>query len=417
MAAYEYITNTGVIVADTSDIKQEVEAEYKAALGQSLNTDASTPQGTLIAAETLSRTGVMKNNAELANQINPNLAEGVFLDAISALTGTDRGVDRSTIVQDVLMRGNSTTVITAGSRIQIGTGDIFELAAPITIPVSGEISTAVFRSEVSGDIPVPVGPAQIIDGIIGWGSVEILPTSTVIPGALALTDPALRNFRNLTLFRQGIGSSGAIQAAALNVENVTSVRVVENNTSTVTTVNGVPFTLPNAMWVCVAGTPDQAELAMALYKAHQGGCPWDWGTAAGVPVGPVEVADPWTGLPYLVKWTTPILYDVYYHLDVEQVNTTSDPVAAVRKAILDYATGQMSGEQGLIIGESISAFEAAGAVAREIPGLYIKDCKVCVLPAGSPAPVYPSGYVYEHPLAMFEQGQTNSGNIIVNIIT
>ena len=87
---YDYILTTGVIVSDTGVINEEVITEYQQAFGSDLVTTPNTPQGVLITAETAARVAVADNNAALANQINPNVAGGVFLDAIGALTGTYR---------------------------------------------------------------------------------------------------------------------------------------------------------------------------------------------------------------------------------------------------------------------------------------------------------------------------------------
>ncbi|MBP3932282.1 MAG: hypothetical protein J6D44_00175, partial [Pseudomonas sp.] len=96
MADYNYIVSTGVIVPDTASLRSEVEAEYKSVLGADLPVTPETPQGVLITAEVESRDGMVRNNAELANQINPDIAGGVWLDAIWALTrGKRRGATRS----------------------------------------------------------------------------------------------------------------------------------------------------------------------------------------------------------------------------------------------------------------------------------------------------------------------------------
>ena len=91
MADYAFVDETGVIIPDTGTVKATVEGEFKAALGQDLITADNTPQGALIVAETTARAAVLQNNAVVANQINPNLAGGVFLDAIWALVPSSRG--------------------------------------------------------------------------------------------------------------------------------------------------------------------------------------------------------------------------------------------------------------------------------------------------------------------------------------
>ena len=90
MPPYDFINETGTIVVDTSGVQVEIEGEYQATFGADIDLDPETPEGILIAAETTSRVGIATNNAQLANQINPNLAGGIFLDALWALTGGKR---------------------------------------------------------------------------------------------------------------------------------------------------------------------------------------------------------------------------------------------------------------------------------------------------------------------------------------
>src|ERR1700722_6581036 len=113
-APYEYLNPTGVVVPDTSGLLTDVQSEYQAVFGTDLIVTPDTPQGVLITAETLARTEVVNNNAALANQINPNIAGGVFLDAILALTGMQRTVATPTVVPNVSLTGVAGTVIPGG---------------------------------------------------------------------------------------------------------------------------------------------------------------------------------------------------------------------------------------------------------------------------------------------------------------
>jgi hypothetical protein len=417
-ASYTYLLNTGTVSIDTTDLLTDVEGEWKAAFGATLDTDASTPQGTMIAAETTARTSVMKNNAELANMMNPNLAYGTFLDAICSLLGIQRGENQSTLATGVQITGDAQTVIAAGSRIQTPNGDIFSLLTSVTIP-SGGTTTGTFQSQAYGSIPFPVGSMTILDGTIGWGSCAAVGGTIITPGSSESTDPQLKNKRSQQLAVQGTASTAAIYANLLNVPNVTSCQVVENNTGTVTTVNGVQFTKPNAIWVCVAGTPSQSAVAAALYAAHNSGCPWDFGAAGmGNPVNSpngVTVQDPNTNLPYQVLYTTPIMYDTYINITVQQTAAQSPGATAIQNAIISYATGQEQGEPGFKVGSNVSAFEVSGSVIRQYPGLYVKTCQVACVTAGSPAPAS-GAYVYEFIITQFEQAQLAIGNINVTLL-
>ena len=131
---FNYLTQTGVVVPDVSDILAEVQGEYVSIFGSDMSTDPSTPQGVLITAEALARTQVVQNNAALANQINPNVAGGTFLDEIMALTGVQRTPQSQTVVTNVTVTG---VVVPEGSQAQTAAGDIFAADQAVTIPSGG----------------------------------------------------------------------------------------------------------------------------------------------------------------------------------------------------------------------------------------------------------------------------------------
>jgi len=417
MSGYNYITDTGAISPDTETVLMEVQKEWTDNFGTSLDLGSSTPQGTMITAEVIARTGVIKNNSELANQINPNLAYGTFLDSIAALMGITRGKNASTVARNVTFTGNSATNIPAGSRLQTTAGDIFTTITPITIPVSGTV-TADIRSVEFGVIPIASPSLRIMDGTIGWGGAMTTGATVIVNGTLALQDPQLKTARNQQLATQGVGSSAAIRAAVMKVDNVTSCQVIENNTGAAGVIAGVNFVLPNAMWVCVAGAPNAAAVAAALYEAHHGGCPWDYGTASGTPVSSplgVPTIDPATGVSYYTKWTIPTLYDCYVNITVKQSSSVAAPAPAIQRAIMNYVSGLEDGEPGLVVGASVSSFEMGGAVARQLPGLYIKDVRVAAVLTGSSPPAFPAGYSAEVVLKPFEMAILLINNITVTV--
>ncbi|MFY2598721.1 hypothetical protein ACOTHJ_07755 [Achromobacter xylosoxidans] len=55
--------------------------------GDDMPIEPATPQGLLITRITEERDAIGRSNAELANQINPALSGGVFLDSLMVLTG------------------------------------------------------------------------------------------------------------------------------------------------------------------------------------------------------------------------------------------------------------------------------------------------------------------------------------------
>lgn len=415
-AEYNFVVDTGTISADTTDLKSDVEQEYKKALGQNINLASSTPQGTLVEVETVARTSVMKNNAEVANMINPNLAKGTWLDSVCAFLGVTRSRSISTVADGVLLGGDPNTLIPAGSQMKTDAGDIFYTLQDYTID-SSRVAVASIASVEYGPIPISIGNLSIMVNITGWSNATVVASTNISLGTLKSSDGQLKTRRNMQLYKQGRGVSQAILANLLDVPNVTSAQVIENNTGVVQKVNGVDFTLPNAVWVCVAGAADSQDVADALYAARNGGCPWDYGqTGNGVPVADpdgVSVLDQYANKSYKVKYTTPVMYDTYVRISCVRAQSSAS-IEGIQNSIVDYANGNVSGELGFTVGESVSAFELAGSVARSFPGLYTSYCAVALVLKGGPSPL-PEDYVTEYPMLPYEQAQLQVGNVIVEL--
>jgi hypothetical protein len=172
VADYQWVTSTGVIVPDTSDLRDVVSAEFRAALGADLVTTPDTPQGVLITAETVARDAVARNNAALANQINPNLSGGVFLDALWALTGGARFTATFSLIEGVELGGAAFAIIPAGSQASVGAGgDVFELVSAVVLDATGA-GLGTFQALETGPVAAPVAALDtIVSGVLGWETV------------------------------------------------------------------------------------------------------------------------------------------------------------------------------------------------------------------------------------------------------
>lgn len=86
-----YITSSGIIVPNTDSVISELQTEWKNLFGSQLSVDSSTPQGRIIETEAMVRKGTLGACTMVANQLNPNQAFGIFLDAHGAfLESIDR---------------------------------------------------------------------------------------------------------------------------------------------------------------------------------------------------------------------------------------------------------------------------------------------------------------------------------------
>lgn len=365
MADYEYLSQTGVIVPDTAALRLEVENEFRQAFGADLDVSPETPQGVLITAETLARDDVVRNNADLANQINPNIAGGVFLDAIWKLTGGERVAATPTLIRDVVLTGVPGTIVSSGSIASVGVdGPQFILLSSVVLTAGSGLG--VFQALQSGAIAAPTGALnQIVTGVLGWETVANPVAGEV--GRDEESDIASRIRRRQTLALQGITLPEAISSGLRTVEGVRSAVFRENVTNTPITIEGVVLG-PHSVFVCVDGGTDTA-VALMLLRKKSIGAGWNGNTL-------VPTEEPYSGQTYNVRFSRPDPVPIFVRVTVRGGAAFPDVPALVRGAMVAYANGLQEGEEGFVVGGDVSPFELSAAVNRVTPSIYVQDVKL-----------------------------------------
>lgn len=360
MVDFNYITSTGVIVPDTSELRADVESEWKAAFGQDLVVTPETPQGTMITIDVEARDAMVRNNAELANQINPDIAGGVFLDALWALTrGSRRSATRS-ILYGVEFRGVPGTIIPARSVAEVElTGARFLTSTDMIIGTNGLVVGNAVAEDV-GPIAAPVGGLnQVASSVLGWE--QVYNPSAALLGSLVESDIASRRRRRQTLALQSMSLSEAVISRLYGVDGVRSVSFRENVTTEPLVIDGITLA-PKSIYVCVEGG-EEAEVATALLNAKTGGADWNGEVT-------VSLIEPFSNQAYAVRFDRPV--DINRMLRVTIRPTTLDAQVIIPDAIAQYAAGEISGETGLVLGEDLSPFEIAGAINEVEPRIFVK---------------------------------------------
>jgi hypothetical protein len=398
MTDYQYVTQTGVIVPDTADILAEIEANYRSVFGADLSVAPETPQGILIAAEAVARAEVVRNNAALANQINPNLAGGVFLQAIAALTGLAPAPATPSVIPGVTLAGVAGTNIPAGVQARTVAGDIFESVSTVTLGVGGT-ATVDFQSVETGPIPASIGALTVIvTDILGWETVTNATAATL--GTIEQSDESFRALRRNTLALQGVSLAEAITSALYVTEGVKSLQFRENVANTTETIDGVEM-IPHSIWACVDGGTD-LDVATTLLNGKSMGAGWNGDVE-------VEVTEPASGQVYPVHFDRPTPVPILVRATVRVGSGVVNPTLAVQEAILAYAAGDIDGEEGFTVGAGVSPFEIASAVNVEIEGTYVRLMEVATVASG----VYQTT---EIPLEIFEQATLLIGGITVIVL-
>lgn len=349
---YLYIDSTGTIITDTSSILLGVQTEYQTAFGADLVLTPDTPQGVLMAAEALARSEVVNNNAAVANQINPNIAGGVFLDAILSLTGMERTPATQTLISGVTVAGVAGTVIPEGSQAQTAAGDLFATLAPVTIG-GGGTATVNFASVAFGPIPCADNALnQIVTNVLGWETVNNSAAGVV--GQNTQSDIGARALRSNTLAFQGVSLAESITSALYNVAGVQSLTFQENIQATTQTINGIVMSA-HSVYACVNGGAN-IDVAAALLENKSSGASWNGGTT-------INVIEPASGQTYAVQFDRPTPVEIAI-----QVTSPNAALPDIQTAVANYISGNVANfPNGWTVGGDISAFEIAAAISVQYP--------------------------------------------------
>lgn len=363
MANFQYINSLGVIVPDTATLLAEVEAEWREALGDDLDTSPTEPQGVLIAAEVSARDSVVRNNAELANQINPDLAGGVFLDSIWSLTRGSRRPATRSLIQGAVLGGQPGTLILAGSLASTDDGAQFATTAEVIIGPGGTVSADLRAVEV-GPVAAPIGTLTNVDSsVLGWETITN-PTAAAL-GRLQETDVAARKRRRLTLALQGVALPEAITSHLYALDDVRSLAFRENIANISQTIDGV-LMIPHSIYVCVQGGTD-ADIAQTLLDTKSLGAGWNGTTT-------VNIVEPFSGQVYAVKFQRPVMVDVFVRVTARFNGVDAQTI--IPGALEAYANGELEGEDGFVVGGDVTTFEISGAINQVEPRIFVTNVEL-----------------------------------------
>ncbi|QQO63710.1 baseplate J/gp47 family protein [Providencia manganoxydans] len=358
MADYQYITSQGVIVPDTSTLRDDVESEYRSVFGQDLDVNPETPQGALITMEVENRDAVVRNNAELANQINPDLAGGIFLDAIWALMGGQRFDATHSFLSQVKFTGIAETIIPKGSQAATLNGDLFETTKTLIIGKDGSV-TGDMRAIETGAVECGVGQLnKVASSVLGWETVHN-PSNAVL-GRDAESDLQSRRRRKQTLAKNTVSVGEAITSALYELEGVRSLAYRENYTDQPMMFDGITL-VPHSIYVCVEGG-DKEAIARSLLRTKTLGAAFNGSEE-------VEVLENISGQIYPVKFDRAKEIVLFCRVTVKKA--TVDAQTIIPSAVESWANGDIDGEGGLVVGRDVSPFEISAGINAVEPRLFI----------------------------------------------
>ncbi len=369
MSDYQFITDRGVIVPDTAGSRERVIELFRSALGSDIDTDPSTPSGLLITMFTEQRDAVARNNAALANQINPELATGVFLDGLFSFTDGQRRPATRSIINGVTLTGDAGTVVPVGTTALTIKGDQFQSVAQVTLNASGT-ATVDFIAIEYGPIECGAHELQTIANSV-LGLIGIDNNISAVVGRKPETDSQVRRRRRETLAIQSMSTPEAIRSRLGNIETVRSHQFLENYTDAPAVIRGISLK-PNSIWVCVEGGTD-AEIATAIHDSKTMGAGYNGAVQ-------YDIVDPRSLVTYPVLFDRP--REVALLIRVTVRASSLDVQNLIPDLVMNYVNGELEGDVSFVVGVNVSPWEISGAINQQEPLISVQKVELSLAGSG-----------------------------------
>lgn len=257
------ITDKGISIKSFNEIAQELREDWVSAFGgETIDLSSSSPDGLEIDLKAKEIRSVSELVQAVSSKLTLEGSSGVWVDIFMSYKGLTRLGSSYSYVY-LLFSGSNGTVIPAGTLVNNLFNDQFSTDSEITIGIEG---TAFVRAT-----SLSIGPKDVSQGtwslnqsISGISSV-IVENDGVI-GRFEETDAEFKARAKNTV-HDGLATLPTIKSyIENNVHGITSVSVVENETSS-TDINGRP---PHSIEVMVLGGSDE-EIARAIFMSKPAG--------------------------------------------------------------------------------------------------------------------------------------------------
>lgn len=356
---------TGLTTKTLTELRAELVAALQAIYGVDINVDQDSPDGQQV--NIYAQGGV--DLREVLEQINagfdPDQAEGRVLDQRVAINGIARTAGTFTFQDIEVTTDRALNLVgldldaaelnpTGIYTIKDAEGNLFYLLSSQTIAGAGTY-TYTFRAAALGKVEVTPNTINLFETVIPGVTAVNNPSAANSIGVEEESDFDLRVRRRASVALPALGYLDSIQAEIANLDNVSEVIVLENDTGSVDG-NGTPG---HTIWAIVEGG-DPDEIAEVLYKKKTAGA-----GMRGAQVVDITRVD---GGNFQAKYDLPVSQDLYIRFTL--TFSGSVDLAALKQSIVDGVSWGI-GADGR--GDTVTAFILGINPNYVITGMEVSD--------------------------------------------
>lgn len=318
----------GLQTATQAELLEQFTDDLKAIYGDDINLDADTPDGQWVNIMIQAVLDLQDLLTQIYNGFDPDNAIGVVLDQRVSINGIQRQAGtfsvtpiELTLSQSVNLYGldqDDQPVFTvsdnAGNEWQLQTTQLGAGPGVFSYNFQSAVPGAVLTTPNTITVPVTI--------VLGVTSINN-PTAQTSVGLNEESDAALRIRRLQSVSLASQGYLAGLLAALRNINGVTSAFIYENNTDA-TDSDGIPS---HSIWVIVAGTAADEDIANAIYTKRNAGC----GMYGSVSYAITQV----DGTVFTVYWDVVEIQNLFIFYTATSIDGVNDPnIAGEREGLV-----------------------------------------------------------------------------------
>jgi len=352
------LSPTGYLALRASELLQIIRDEIETSAGVEINFASASFWGTATTA-IARRLGALSEAVQgLSDSRSLNNARGAQLDDIGELALTYRiPATRSTVTLTLTSGASASDTFVPTGTLVSGGGTFgrarWETLEDVTIPGTGGTIQVSARCTEDGPILAGIGTiTRILNPITGWASVT--NAAAAIAGTPVENDAQFRRRIRFAPFRQGSGSPLSIQERVQALDAVLSTLVIENESSTPQTIQGILLEANSFAVIVHPSTLTSAEeeaVVGEILAAKPAGIP-----SVGDQEFQVTTSD---GINRTIRfqYASQVAVNVACTVEPESGFELADVEDAVEEAVSNYVAG-------LRVGDDVLHLQIDGAVSQ-----------------------------------------------------
>lgn len=321
------LTATGLSTATRAELVANFTAAMQSIYGADINLDSDTPDGQMMGIFIQAVLDLQDLLVQVYNTFDPDNAIGVILDQRVAINGIQRQAGTFTVTPITVVTSQSVNLYGIDQDVQevftvsdnAGNKWVLQVTALGTGPGTDVLNFQALEPGAQLTIPNTITvPVTIVLGVTSVNN----PTTYTTLGINEESDALLKVRRQKSVSLASQGYLAGLLAALQNINGITSAFVYENTTGA-TNVDGVPG---HSIWVIVAGTASDAEIAQAIYTKRNAGCGMYGSTSYTI----TQV----DGSPFTILWDVVVTRNVFIAFTATSINGTIPPnIEAIREGL------------------------------------------------------------------------------------